>query len=181
MSIQFDGVMQNSDVWINGFHLGHRPFGYVSFSYELTGHLNFGGDNVLAVRTDTSQQPASRWYAGAGIYRHVRLLATDPVHFVENGVFVSTPKISAAEATVRIETTVTNESAAPREITIQTSLVSPDGKTVGAIESSQTVSNGAAASLEQQIVFPQPQLWNLDDPELYRAVSQVRAGGENSG
>ncbi len=72
--IEFDGVMANSDVWINGFHLGHRPYGYVSFGYELTGHLNFGdADNVLAVRADTSQQPASRWYAGAGIYRHVRL------------------------------------------------------------------------------------------------------------
>ena len=85
--IEFDGVMQNSDVWINGFHLGHRPFGYVGFSYELTGHLNFGGDNVLAVRADTSVQPASRFYAGAGIYRHVRLVVTDPVHFEQNGRF----------------------------------------------------------------------------------------------
>jgi len=79
--IEFDGVMANSDVWINGFHLDHRPNGYVSFSYELTGHLNFGGDNVLVVRADTSQQPASRWYTGAGIYRHVRLVETTPVHF----------------------------------------------------------------------------------------------------
>jgi beta-galactosidase len=75
--VEFDGVMANSDVWINGFHLGHRPNGYVSFSYELTGHLNLGGDNVLAVRADTSAQPASRWYSGAGIYRHVRLRVTD--------------------------------------------------------------------------------------------------------
>src|SRR5438128_2555740 len=79
--IDFDGVMANSDVWINGFHLGRRPYGYVSFRYELTGHLNFGGkQNVLAVRADNSGQPASRWYAGAGIYRHVRLVATNPAH-----------------------------------------------------------------------------------------------------
>src|ERR1035437_11022271 len=115
VSIEFDGVMQNSEVWINGFHLGHRPFGYVSFSYELTGHLNFGGqENILAVRADTSEQPASRWYSGAGIYRHVRLVVTDPVHIAENGVFVTTPKVSAAEATVQIETSVTNESTVPR-------------------------------------------------------------------
>src|SRR5947209_735481 len=118
--IDFDGIMANSDVWINGFHLGHRPYGYVSFSYELTGHLNFGGDNVIAVRADTSAQPASRWYSGAGIYRHVRLVATDPVHIVENGVFISTPQISMSgctgysasetvQATVKIETLVTNE------------------------------------------------------------------------
>jgi len=71
--IEFDGVMANSDVWINGRHAGQRPYGYVSFSYELTPHLNFDGQtNLLAVRADTSKQPASRWYTGAGIYRHVR-------------------------------------------------------------------------------------------------------------
>src|SRR6185436_11220915 len=80
--IDFDGVMANSDVWINGFHLGKRPYGYVSFRYELTGHLNFGSNkaNVLAVRANNSGQPASRWYTGAGIYRHVRLVVTNPVH-----------------------------------------------------------------------------------------------------
>ena len=78
--IEFDGMMANSDVWINGFHLGNRPYGYVSFGYELTAHLNFGNDNVLAVRTDTSRQPASRWYSGAGIYRHVRLVIKNAVH-----------------------------------------------------------------------------------------------------
>jgi beta-galactosidase len=178
--VEFDGVMQNSDVWINGFHLGHRPNGYVSFRYELAGSvLNFGRGtaNVLAVCADTSAQPASRWYAGGGIYRHVRLVVTDPVHIAENGVFVSMPKILAAEATVRIETSVTNESAAPREITVQTSLVAPDGETVGAIESSQTVGNGATAKLDQQIIFARPQLWNLDGPKLYTAVSKVRDGG----
>jgi beta-galactosidase len=73
--VVFDGVMANSDVWINGFHLGHRPNGYVSFYYVLTGHLHFGraARNVIAVRSDTSKQPASRWYEGGGIYRPVRL------------------------------------------------------------------------------------------------------------
>src|SRR5271170_3173854 len=108
--------MANSDVWINGFHLGHRPNGYVGFSYELTGHLNLGGkENVLAVRADNSVQPASRFYAGAGIYRHVRLVETDPVHIVENGVFISTPKVSATQATVHVQCTVTNESDSSNE------------------------------------------------------------------
>ena len=174
--IEFDGVMANSDVWINGFHLGKRPFGYVSFSYELTGHLNFGGkENVLSVRVDDSVQPALRWYAGAGIYRHVRLVATDAVHVEQWGVFISTPKISATEATVQIKTSVTNESDSPRQITIQTALIAPDGKTVGTIESSETVANTSAAGLTQQIIFPNPQLWNLDDPNLYHAVTTVSA------
>src|SRR5438128_1065572 len=80
--IEFDGVMANSDVWINGHHLGKRPTGYVSFRYDLTGHLKFGQqENVIAVRADNAAQPASRWYAGAGIYRHVRLLVINPIHF----------------------------------------------------------------------------------------------------
>jgi beta-galactosidase len=178
VTVEFDGVMQNSDVWINGFHLGHRPNGYVSFSYELTGHLNFGGDNVLAVRADNSVQPASRWYSGAGIYRHVRLVVTDPVHIAENGVFVSTLEVSATAATVQIATSVTNESAAPREISVQSTLLAPDGETVAAIESSQSVASGATANVSQQILFSQPQLWNLDDPKLYRLVSEVRAAGK---
>src|SRR5215813_11842623 len=85
--IEFDGVMANSDVWVNGVHLGKRPYGYVSFGYELTEHVKFGRDNLLAVRVDNSGQPASRWYTGAGIYRHVRLVITDSVHIERWGTF----------------------------------------------------------------------------------------------
>jgi beta-galactosidase len=173
VSIEFDGVMQNSDVWINGFHLGHRPYGYVGFCYELTGHLNFGDDNVIAVRADTSQQPASRWYAGAGIYRHVRLVVTDPVHIPQWGVFVTTPQVSAAQATVQVETSITNESDAPRDVIVQTTLISPGGKSAATSETNCTVANGATTVLTQQIALPNPQLWNLDNPKRYRAVSTI--------
>jgi len=175
--IEFDGVMQNSDVWINGALLGHRPFGYASFSYELTSHLNFGGDNVIAVRADLSVQPASRFYAGAGIYRHVRLVVTDPVHIQHWGVFVTTPQVSAEQATVQIETSVTNESAASRDVIVQTTLISPSGKPVVASETNCTVADGAAATLNQQIALPNPQLWNLDNPKLYHAVSKIISAG----
>jgi Beta-galactosidase/beta-glucuronidase len=67
--IAFDGVYQKSDVWINGHHLGYRPNGYISFRYELTPYLNYGGKNVIAVKADNSVQPNSRWYSGSGIYR----------------------------------------------------------------------------------------------------------------
>src|SRR5206468_107335 len=103
-----DGVMANSEVWINGFYLGKRPYGYVGFTYDLTDHLKLGENqsNVIAVRADNSEQPASRWYAGAGIYRHVRLVATAPVHLDQWGVFVSTPKISQDEAVVHVQSRV---------------------------------------------------------------------------
>src|SRR5580693_3268935 len=108
MFVDFDGVMANSDAWINGFHLGFRPYGYVTFRYELTGHLNYGDgkDNLLAVRVDDGDQPASRWYAGAGIYRHVRMIFTDAVHFVPSTTFVTTPAIGKTDATIHVRSTV---------------------------------------------------------------------------
>ena len=180
VTIRFDGVMQNSDVWIDGFHLGHRPSGYTSFSYELTGHLNFDRDNVIAVRTDTSAQPASRWYSGAGIYRQVWLAVTDPIHLVEHGVFVSTPRVTAASATIKIETSVTNETDSPQAISVQTMILSPDGKPVATIETAAVATNGALTGIQQQVVISNPQLWNLDDPKLYRAVSEVRLGSKSA-
>ena len=88
--------MANSEVWINGTNVAKRPNGYIGFRCELTGRLVFGPGktNLVAVRADTSRQPASRYYAGAGIYRHTRLVVTEPVHFTQWGIFVTTPKIS---------------------------------------------------------------------------------------
>lgn len=78
--VEFDGIYENSEVWINGQYLGKRPYGYVPFSYELTPHLNFGRDNVIAVKVDNSRQTNCRWYSGSGIYRHAWLLAVNPLH-----------------------------------------------------------------------------------------------------
>src|ERR1019366_5629535 len=121
--VEFDGVMANSEVWINGFSLGTRPNGYVSFRYEITGHLNSAGkENVLAVRVDNEKQPASRWYAGAGINRHVRLLVMDAVHLEQWATFVTTPKVTAGEDKVRVQTTVMNQSNAPRTLAVNLSV-----------------------------------------------------------
>ena len=175
--IEFDGVMANSEVWINGFHLGQRPSGYTSFGYDLTGHLNFGGqDNVIAVRADTSAQPASRWYAGAGIYRHVRLVVTEEVHVAPWGVFVSTPQVSSTQALVRVQTAITNASDAVRDIRLQTCLLDPDGRTVATVESGTVITNGRMEMLTQQILLPNPQRWNLNDPKLYRVATRIREG-----
>ena len=85
LSVEFDGVYNNAEVWINGIYLGKRPFGYIGFDYDLTPYVNFGGDNVLAVRVDHSAFADSRWYTGSGIYRHVRLHITNPVHIAHWG------------------------------------------------------------------------------------------------
>lgn len=178
--IHFDGVMANSDVWINGYHLGKRPYGYSSFEYELTGHLNYGKgkSNVLAVRADNSVQPASRYYTGAGIYRHVRLIVTDPVHIKNWGVFITTPTVSAEKAVVRVNTTVLNESDKQQEISLQTTLLSPDGKKVAeAVSKGQIIKGGDSLIVSQDILLDKPALWDLAHPQLYKAVSSVKGKG----
>ena len=185
--IEFDGVMQNSEVWINGVSLGKRPFGYVSFGYELTGHLNFGAGrtNVLAVRADTSEQPASRWYSGAGIYRHIRLLVTDPVHFEQNGIFISTPEVSETQAMIRVQTSVTNESDSPREISVVATVYgpphsAPDGCYACSKESRLfSVPAGKSMDVSFNVKIPwKPRLWDLEHPDLHAAWVRVRSSGQ---
>jgi beta-galactosidase len=178
--VEFDGVMANSDVWINGAKLGHRPFGYASFRYELTGHLNFGANatNVLAVRADTSQEPASRWYTGAGIYRHVRLIVTDPVHVDTNATFVTTPKMIDQLAEVHLTTTIVNQSAAERAVSVEFTIINPQGIRMagGGNRTPRKIAAGQAQEFEFTLPVPKPQFWQLDSPVLYRAIVAVRAG-----
>ena len=177
--IDFDGVMQNSDVWINGTHLGHRPFGYVSFRYELTAHLRADAENVIAVRADTSAQPASRWYSGAGIYRHVRLIVMDPVHFDTWATFVSTPAITGDSAVVRIQSKVINQSATPRTVSLQITLLGPAGETLATAEAPTTAATpGATVDLSHELTLKNPALWQLGQPALHRAVVRLRSAGE---
>lgn len=176
--IQFDGVMANSDVWINGHHLGKRPYGYIGFNYDLTKYLNFGGGkiNVIAVRADNSVQPASRYYAGAGIYRHVRLLATDPVHIDNWGVYISTPEASVQKALVKVQTSVSNESTKASAVTVETTVFDPAGKIVGNSQSKLTIAAGKNASFNQDIAVANPKLWDVEDPALYRTLTKIKSG-----
>jgi beta-galactosidase len=176
--IEFDGVMANSDVWINGIHLGNRPYGYVSFAYELTDHLNFAKDNCIAVRTDTSKQPASRWYTGAGIYRHVFLVIKDAVHIPQWGTFVSTPQVSKESASVEVSAEILNQSSAAKTVSLSVDLFDPNGKPVAG-KASQSVNLGPQESklFELEIPVNRPQLWDVDKGMLYKAVAGVRSAG----
>ena len=109
VAIEFDGVYNNSVVWINGHFVGRRPYGYSSFQYDLTPHLKFGSEeNMIAVRVDHSKFADSRWYTGSGIYRHVRLRITDKLRIGHWGTYITTPEVNNASALVRIETAVQN-------------------------------------------------------------------------
>jgi len=175
--IEFDGVMANSDVWINGFHLGKRPYGYISFSYDLTGHLKFGKgeSNILAVRADNTIQPASRYYTGAGIYRHVRLVVTNPIHIDQWGVYVSTSQVSDKEALINFQVKVNNESSSSNSIAVETIILDPSGKVVKSAESKQSVPAGKSVTINQTIEVANPLLWDIDQPHLYRAITMIKS------
>jgi beta-galactosidase len=176
--VEFDGVMANSDVWINGIHLGKRPYGYISFGYELTGNVAIGNakNNVLAVRVDNSGQPASRWYTGAGIYRHVRLIAADPVHFVKWKTYITTPRVADAQSIVRVQGAIANQSPQTRDVSVQISIVSTTGKPVGTvIAKPQIIAASQTLDFREELVISNPKLWQLDRPDLYQADLSVRS------
>jgi beta-galactosidase len=175
--IEFDGIMANSDVWINGFFLGKRPYGYSSFSYELTGHLKFGKgeSNILAVRADNSNQPASRYYTGAGIYRHVRLIVTNPVHIEQWGVYISTSQVTDKKAVINVQSKIINESSSSNSIVLETTILDPSGKTVRSLESKQSIPSGKSVTVNQSLDVTNPLLWDIDRPILYKAISRIRS------
>ncbi len=179
--IEFDGAMANSTVWLNGQLLGKRPYGYVGFTYELTAALKPGGANTLAVRLDNSAQPAVRWYPGNGIYRHVRLVTTDAVHLEHWGTFITTPKVSATEATVHFRATVVNQSAGPRTVALQVTLrdqsVDVAKSSPSVASAPQSVASGQSFTFEQDIVVRNPTLWRLSAPALWQADVAVTDGG----
>lgn len=175
--IEFDGVYMNSDVWLNGVHLGNRPYGYSSFQYELTPHLKFDDEkNVLAVRADV-QQPCSRWYSGAGIYRHVRLTVTDPIHLAQWGTYITTPEVTENEATVRVETKIQNQSGSVQRVTLETVVVADNGREISNNSSVLTVKVDSISIFEQFFKVPKPELWSLENPRLYRVESKVLTNG----
>ena len=175
--IEFDGVYRNSEVWINGHYLGKRPYGYSSFHYQLTPHLHYGTQrNVIAVRVDNSQQPNSRWYSGSGIYRHVRLVKTNPVHVDHWGTYVTTPGASADSSRVTVRISVRNERRAAQRVVLRTAVLDSAGKEVAAVSSEAMVSGDSAVEIAQDLSIPRVVLWTLERPYLYRAVSQVVCG-----
>ena len=174
--VEFDGVYRNSEVWINGQYLGKRPYGYSSFPYDLTPHLHYRGRNVIAVRVDNSQQPNSRWYSGSGIYRHVRLVTTGPVHVDQWGTYVTTPTASADSARVTIRTTIRNARPAEQAIALRTTMYDSAGKAVAVVSTTGRVPGDSVTEIAQDLTIARPALWSLERPYLYRAVARVMCG-----
>ncbi len=178
VSIYFEGVYMNSEVFINGYSLGVHPYGYTSFAYELTPHLKFGAGetNVLAVRVDNSQQQNCRWYSGSGIYRHVWLLTTEVVHIPLWGIGITTPKVHASASTVQVSTQVKNGTDATRSFEILVNLVDGKGHEVGSQWLPLQVPAHEIREVSGMVNLDAPQLWTPEHPYLYIAHVSVAEG-----
>jgi hypothetical protein len=179
VSIRFDGVYRDSVVWINGARLGSRPYGYTTFEFDLTPHLRFGAQsNVLAVRVDHSVLADSRFYPGSGIYRHVWLNVTGPVHIAPWGAYVTTPVVTEAQALVSVETRLMNEAPAEAVASVVTTILDERGQEAGTAKEEETVAAGKDQTYAQQVAVSRPSLWSPGQPHLYTAVSRVYLDGK---
>ncbi|HEU5397022.1 MAG TPA: glycoside hydrolase family 2 TIM barrel-domain containing protein, partial [Verrucomicrobiae bacterium] len=177
VTVEFDGVYDHSEVWVNGVFVGGRPYGYSSFALDVTPCLRYGkNDNVIAVRVDHSRFADSRWYSGSGIYRHVRLCLTEPVHLAHWGTFITTPKIRADEATVEVATTITNGLAAKQPFQCELQVLAPDGRVVAGAAVTGTVAANTARTVRRTLRVSQPTLWSTESPMLYTLRSRLLAG-----
>jgi beta-galactosidase len=174
--VEFEGVYMNSEVWLNGQSLGRRPYGYSTFQYDLTPLLKYGEANVLAVRV-LVQQPSTRWYSGGGIYRHVWLTLTDPVHIAHWGTFVTTPAVSDSQADVRVQTEVQNQGAADGPFEVETLIRDRQNNVVARQSQSGRAPAGGAATVAVSLVVSRPHRWSIEDPYLYSVDSTVKVGG----
>ena len=173
VSVEFDGVFMNSTVFVNGKPVGTRPYGYSSFSYDITPYLNPGGeDNVIAVRCDNAEQPNSRWYAGCGIYRNVRLVTTGATHVAWSGTFVHTPSITSANAIVAVE--VTLDGPVGDDVSVTNVIRADKGGVVARGEALPAT----GSVLHDTLTIVKPRLWDITDTYQYTLETTVKVGDE---
>ena len=170
--IAFDGVYQKSDVWVNGHHLGYRPNGYISFRYDLTPYLNYGGKNVIAVKVDNSLQPNTRWYSGSGIYRNVWLISTNKIAVDQWGTFVTTPKVSASHADVNLSVSIKNAAGNTKLATVVSSIYA-GGKVVASKTLTGVSLKDTVTTVSQNFGVNNPVLWSVNKPFLYRVQTKI--------
>lgn len=176
VSLVFDGAMSEARVYVNGQEVCFWPCGYNSFHCDVTPYLNKeGAKNLLAVRLENRPQ-SSRWYPGAGIYRNVRVVATEAVHVPVWGTQLTTPHVSAEYASVCLKTTV--EGARTKDVRILTQILSPEGEVVASKDNTMKINHGQP--FEQNFLVDAPQLWSPETPYLYKAVSKIYVDGQQT-
>jgi beta-galactosidase len=176
ISVEFDGVFRDAVVWFNGHYIGEAHSGYSSFRYDLTDYVNYGGPNVLVVRVNASVEEG--WfYEGAGIYRHVWLTKTDPLHVGAWGTFV-TSKLEGAQAVVTARAKIDNQGGEVRRFTVDQEVLDAAGDRLALVQGApQELAAGASADYATNLTLAHPHLWSIETPYLYRLVTTVRENG----
>lgn len=180
--IDFDGAMANAKVWLNGKYVGEWPYGYTSFRLDLTPYILVGKENIIAVRLDTKNWD-SRWYPGAGIYRNVWLVKTSQVHVAHNGIYCTTPELKKEDGVVSIEAEVENHQGETVPVTVKASVYKLNER-MESLDAHVAESEVVSASVEAlknhyfrlDITVKNPVIWDINDPQLYRAVLTVQQG-----
>lgn len=180
VGIRFDGVMERSDVWINGHHLGFHPNGYMPFGYDLTPFLNPAGKENLIVVRAFNPGDNSRWYPGSGIYRHVRLAVSGKLFIPDDEVQVQTPEITPARAKVDITFPVRNLTDVEADVVVQFTLVQPDGTAVETKEYPGKIAANGSEPFRLTAEVERPELWSVDSPALYEARIRILSSGETT-
>lgn len=177
--IYFEGVYNHSEVFVNGHSLGKRPNGYISFMYDLTPYIIYGGDNLIAVCVDHSLDADSRWYSGSGIYRDVYLVQAAPVHIDLWGVYFKTTKVSDQKADISVETTITNGLQEGTQVNISNEIIDPaSGKVVAKGSKKLTIGANSKETATQNLSLSFPKRWSLEHPDLYTVKTTVTQKGK---
>lgn len=177
--LEFDGVYQNSEVFINGVRVGRRPNGWISFGYDITRWLDFGKNNMISVKVDNSLHLNCRWYSGSGIYRSVRAIVTEPLHVSHNGgIFVSTPAISKGKAALRMEYLVVNELDSLKTFSLQYEIEDLKNNIVVCGETKEQLKNKEEKLFVQTSSIINPILWDVNSPNLYVLKTKIVSDGK---
>lgn len=172
ISVGFDGIYMNADIWVNGNHIANHVYGYTAFELDITNNVRFGEENLIAVRVK-NEGMNSRWYTGSGIYRHTILKITNPLHFENWGTFVTTPVVSENKAEVHVQNSLVNKEKLTGEAFIQTQIVDKDNRTVVQKEQQIVLNGTEKVKAEQTLEISSPQLWSIDSPYLYKVVNRL--------
>lgn len=179
--VDFDGVYMNASVYINGNLLGTRPYGYASFSYDITPYLCETGDNVIAVKVDNGEQPNSRWYSGCGIYRNVWLRHTHGVFVPLWGQQVVPYDISSEKASVAVTMDIQNSTEQSRQVTITSTLYDPLNKKVAQTEEEMWIEAASTEQCQLNLSVESPLLWSVETPSLYSLITELSVNGKTTG
>jgi beta-galactosidase len=173
LMIEFDGIMRNSQIWLNGKYIGGWPYGYTSFAIDISDKIDRENENLIAVRVE-NQDSSSRWYPGSGIYRNVWLTYTNAVHVDHWGTQITTPEISKESARVNMNTIVVNSGSSPVSLTLETSIVDKGGKTIQIAEGKAIkLEGGEKREIPQEMTIQNPSFWDINNPYLYEAQTKV--------